>query len=664
MRRMRPRGRSVSASSAAVLAFALLLTACDALDTEPDVGEDDETASTNDGEATASGGSPDGYSEAPMLAELVDAGELPPVEERLPTDPLVVEPSERIGTYGGEWNSALLGVGDWPWLGRTVGYENLTRWTPEWDETIPNLAESWEYNDDATELTYTLRDGLKWSDGEPFTSADIEFALNDVIGNPEVTDAAATNPPQVEVQDELTFTLHFHEPQALFASHDLLAYQIVTKPRHYLEQFHADYNDDVDALAEEEGFDSWVEMLDVKAGVTNSSLYWQNADIPTMYPWMVIEPLSDGGRMVLERNPYYWKVDPEGNQLPYIDRVTFDIVADEEVMLTRAMAGDINMHSRHFNTLANRPILAENRERGGYDFFDIEMSEMNTSTIALNMTHEDERLREIFNTKDFRIALSHAINREEIIDVVYQQQGQPWQAAPREDTPFFNEQLATQYTEYDPDLARSTLEDAGFSYDGDALLAPDGDPITFDLTVASGFRPDVVDSMEMVVGYWNELGVDVRLNSDDRSIFYERKENNDYDATVWVGDSGMLDALWDPRWYLPVHSGESNYAIPWAQWYASDGTDERGEEPPAEIQEHQELYDELLATPEEEDRFAVMERILELSAEHFYAIGISLSPPSYGIVANDFHNVPESLPGSAVYNDPAPTNPETYFIED
>ncbi|GAA3743961.1 ABC transporter substrate-binding protein [Salinactinospora qingdaonensis] len=651
---MRVRGHRHLLKAVTATTLALTLTACDFFSLNPE--------GTENGSDGATGGQ-----QAPMLAERVDSGDLPPLEERLPEEPVVVEPHDRLGTYGGEWTSAILGVGDWPWLGRTVGYENLTRWDPEWEETIPNLAKDWEYNEDATEVTFHLREGLKWSDGEPFTAEDIVFAMNDIISNPEVSPDAANDPGQAEKIDELTVKLIFPEPSALWTQWDLLNFQVVNKPAHYLKEFHADYNPDAPALAEEEGFDSWIDMLNHKVGVTvgDTSLYWQNPDIPTMYPWVVEEPLADSGQMILERNPYYWKVDPEGRQLPYIDRVVFDVVQDEEVMLTQALNGDINMHSRHFNTLANRSVLADNRERGNYDFFELQPGEMNTNIISLNLTHQDETMREIFRDKDFRIALSHAINRQEIIDVVYKEQGEPWQAAPRRDAPFYNEELAKQYTEYDVERANELLDEAGYderNSDG-VRLGPDGEPISFSLAVPGGFRPDIVDSMEMVIGYWSEVGIEARLETEERSLFYERKQNNAHDANVWSGDNGLKGALFDPRWYVPLHNGESNFAIPWAEWYVSDGESELSQRPPEAPRRQMELYDELLASPDPQRQNELMSQILDIAQEQFYVMGISLSPPSYGIVANNFHNVPESMYAAAVYNNPGPTNPEQYFIE-
>ncbi|KII00169.1 ABC transporter substrate-binding protein [Streptomonospora alba] len=603
--------------------------------------------------------------QAPALAKQVEAGDLPPLEERLPENPVTVEPVEEVGSYGGTWNSAVLGIGDWPWLGRTVGYENLTRWNTEWTETIPNIAEDYEYSDDAKTITYDLREGMKWSDGDDFNADDIVFAVNDVFNNTDLTPMANQNPPSAEKIDDYTVEITLHDPDSLWAAHDLLQYQIVNKPVHYLSEFHIDHNEDADQLAEEEGFDSWTEMFERKAGVMDSALTWQNPDLPTLYPWKVVKPLADSGRMVLERNPYYWKVDSEGNQLPYLDSVEFEIMQDEEVMLTRALNGDFDFHTRHFNTAENRPVLAENRESGGYEFIDLQVSEMNTNMISFNQTIEDEGLREVFRDKRFRIAMSHGINRKDIIDVVYQGQGEPWQGAPRRDTPFFNEKLAKQYTQFDLDKAGNLLDDAGYDErNGDGVrVSEDGTPLSFTLSVPGDFRPDIIDSMEMVVDTWKQLDVDVEMNVEERSSWQDSRENNEHEVNVWSGDAGLLDAMYDPRWYAPLHAGESNYGIPWAQWYVSDGNDPRAQEPPQDIKDHLKMYDELQAEPDPKKREELMVDFLAESQEQFYAMGIGLTQPGYGIVSSDFRNVPEQLPEASVYNTPAPANPEQFFIE-
>ena len=213
-------------------------------------------------------------------------------------------------------------------------------------------------------------------------------------------------------------------------------------------------------------------------------------------------------------------------------------------------------------------------------------------------------------------------------------------------------------------LANEILDEAGYSVENGVRVSPDGTPVRFSLSVPTDFRTDIVDSMEMVVGFWQDLDIDVDINTEDRSLWQNNRENNAHDANVWAGDAGLMDAVHDPRWYGPLHSGESNFAIPWAQWYTSDGEDSRSIEPPQDVRDHMAMYDAVRAEPDPDVRVELMEEFLAESQEQFYAMGISLTPPGYGIVADHFRNVPASMPSSSVYNDPGPTNPEQYFIEE
>src|SRR5690606_2439363 len=259
---------------------------------------------------------------------------------------------------------------------------------------------------------------------------------------------------------------------------------------------------------------------------------WENPDLPSLQAWKITTPLADGSQAVAERNPFYWKTDPDGRQLPYIDRIVYEYISDPETILTRALAGELSMHSRHINTIRNKPVLAQSRETGGYRFFDITPEQMNTGVISFNLTHTDPVKREVFNNKDFRIGLSHAINREEIIQTVFMSQGEPYQAAPRPESEFYDEEFAKQYTEYDPDLAREYLDRVLPEVDDDGFrLGPDGKRFTFGVQVAIGFRPEDMEVMELVQRYWEEVGVKMNIQPQDRSLFDQRVNGNQHDAT-------------------------------------------------------------------------------------------------------------------------------------
>jgi peptide/nickel transport system substrate-binding protein len=611
------------------------------------------------------------YGEAPQLAQRVAAGELPPVEERLPTNPLVVPVVERIGDYGGTWNSGL--VGSISWLIMTIGYEHLVRWTPDWSGVIPNIAESFDVNDDATEFTFFLREGMRWSDGHPFTADDILFWYEDVAMN---TDLYPGGPPGgfmtvggqpgvVEKIDDRTVVFRFAAPNGFFLR--ILAtpegVHPTNYPKHYLSQFHPAYNPDIDQAVREAGAADWAGLWAMKVGLSiYDAARYQDPERPGLTPWVITTPFDAGARVVSVRNPYYWKVDPEGNQLPYLDRKVVEVTSDVEILVLKAIAGEIDMQDLRIATQANKPLFFDNQERGGYRFFDTTPTFMNTAILALNLTHQDPVKREMFQNKDFRIGLSHAINRQEIIDTVYTSQGEPWQAAPRPETVYYNEQLAKQYTEYSVALANEHLDRAGYTQrDAQGFrLGPDGRRIVIIGEASVDFRREHIDVLELIQLHWSEVGIDLQIRSVGRDLLGTRTAANQHELVVWAGDGGGPDAIMDPRFYLPL-AGPSFQAVAWANWYTSGGVD--GEEPPADVQRQMELYDQLRATAAEDLQDDLFREILQIAADGFYVMGVNLDPPLYGIVRNNFRNVPESMPGAWLYPRPGPTNPEQYFID-
>lgn len=659
----------------AVLMLGLVLAAC-----APAAPTDTPAAGEPAAPAAAEPAAPaadTAQKEAPMLAEKVAAGELPPLEERLPANPMVVTPVESLGQYGGTWRSGLRGGADNAWLVRTIAYDHLLRWDPVWSEVVPNLAESVEANADATEFIFTLREGTKWSDGAPFTADDLVFMYESRLVNEEIV--AAKGIPSwlqsggetvvIEKIDDYTVKFSFASPNGLFlqrvATPD--GAELTRYPAHYCSQFHAGFTEDLDALIAENQATDWINLYDLKCGGVSGTPYdarWYNADLPTLNAWDITVPYGGTStQVVAERNPYYWKVDTEGRQLPYIDTFIAEIGEDVQVLVLRALNGEIDMQDRHIGTLDNKAVFADNAEAGEYGFFDTIPSSMNNVAIALNLTHKDPIKREIYQNKDFRIALSHAINRQEIIDVVFVGQGEPYQLAPRPTSPFYNETLAKQYTEYDPDTANEILDGIFPEKNADGFrLGPDGNPIVVDVQVTS-VNTTQVDTMELVKGYWEAVGIQTNVNSMDRSLFYTRKDGNEHDAAVWGGDGG-LDVILEPRWYFP-YSGESLFGQAWQSWYnnpSGQGALTAPEEPPADIKAQMDLYDQIKASGDPAEQAELMTQILDMAAEQFYAIGIALPASGYGIVKNNFHNVPSPHPGAWLYPNPGPTNPEQYWI--
>lgn len=608
--------------------------------------------------------------EAPMLAELVAAGELPPVEERIPSNPFIEVPLDQVGEYGGTMRRAILGGGDHHNMVRLVGHDNLVRWDVTWSNVVPNIAADFEVNDTATEFTFTLRDGLRWSDGEPFTTEDIRFWYEDIFLNSELT---PTRPPifvqggepvELEVIDDLTFKFTFPRPNGLFMQN--LAYGTgfypVTYPSHYFQQFHQDYNaDGLQALIDAEpAANDWVQLFQLRGAPMHTPGFWQNPDRPVMHAWHLTNAYGSTERVVAERNPYYWKVDTEGNQLPYLDRITWDQVEDVEAILLKAFNGELDFMFRHIGRPSYRAVLVDNMERGNYRMYNVADLPANNAVLMLNLTIDDPVKREIYNNRDFRVGLSHAINRQEIIDLIYFGVGSPGQSAPQPTSDLYNEEWSTQYTEYDPDLANEILDNAGFAErnsDG-TRLGPDGEPITIIFMVADVFGLQYPDVMELVQGYARDVGIDIQIRPTDRSRLMEMVTGGEQDAYMWNCNGGQTDMYSAPLCYVPMTDSTIHYAREWAEWNADSS---RGEEPPEHVQEIMAQYDEVTSAADPDTQRELMRELLQMSTDAFFTIGLVQGAPVQGIVRNNMRNLPEPLPIAGELWFPSPNTVQFYF---
>jgi peptide/nickel transport system substrate-binding protein len=609
--------------------------------------------------------------EAPMLKALVDEGKLPPLAERLPPNPVVVTPVDGPGRYGGTWTSATTGAGDAAWWWRTTGYEPLARINVETKQVEPNLAESWVVEDDGKRFVFTLVEGVKWSDGEPFTAHDVAFWYNDFILNADLWAPGApfwmrtiSGPGTLTAADDRTIVFEFKEPNGFLPNRLATdtANGLTAMPKHYLTKFHLNHNPDVAALATQEGFNSWVDLFLNKAG---QATFFMSAGIPVVRAWGLQTVLGQGTRLSWTRNPYYWKVDTNGSQLPYIDEVAMDIIEDTQVMLLKAANGELSYHLRHINSPANKPVLAQSAEAGKYKLIDLQPSTMNEGIIAFNLTHNDPVKREIFNNKDFRIAMSHAVNREEIINAVYQRQGKPWQAGPRPESIFYNEKLATQYLEYNVDTANAMLDDVGYTRGADGKrVGPDGNPIMIHFlasTTGGAQEALLIDVQQILKQQWAMVGIDMDTTTMERSLYITRTEAEEQDALMWTGFGGHeLTLRVDPRWYLPSVVNQASFATKWCLWFQSNGA--KGEEPPAPTKKQFELYRAALATPDDAERDDIFREILNIAQEQFYVIGTTLSLPTYSIKANNFNNVPAVQPDCFPYPSPGQVHSEQFWI--
>lgn len=608
--------------------------------------------------------------ESAFLQADIAAGKLPPVAERLPANPLVITPLDKVGQQGGDWNHALVGGGSLSMLVRYQGYEPLVRFNPDWSGLVENVAESWSVNPEATEYTFTLRKGHKWSDGEPFTTADVQFWYDAYFMDKDTTLGGNAwwsvkgEPAKLEVVDEQTFKVIFSGPNGFFVQQMAWAQQdqVTRTPKHYLEQFHIKYNPDADKLAKEQGLESWIALFQREIGMLDDNTFYQNPNRPTLNAWVFTSAPGESTEQALAvRNPYYFKVDTEGTQLPYFDRVVYQMVADPEVLLLKTLQGEVDIMDQYICTPANKPVLFDGQAAGKYGFYTLKETAANVMAFQLNLNHVDPVKNKLFNIMEFRQAMSLGVDRQALIDAVFVGQGSPAQPSMREDDPLYNEQLAKQFTEFDPDKANTMLDALLPNKDGDGYrLDEQGRRVTIIFEIDQT-RTTFLDMFELAIPMFQAIGIDAQLRTMDRSLWEERvRRGREYDATAHqFGANSGVAAMLDPRFYVPINNN-CFYAPGWSLYYTQPDN-EAAVEPPAAVKAQQELYRTLVGTADPAKQQELMAQVLQGAADLFFTFGVSLPPDGYGVVKNDVVNLPKEMPNSFGWPTPGPARPEQFF---
>ena len=553
-------------------------------------GQEDASAAAAAPAAAASGAG--GYLEAPMLAERVAAGELPPVNERLPENPLVLT-QERSAAPDGLLDELKIGQ-----YGGTVRLVNLApNFAPEMYfmtiETLlarpgsismehpltGNIFESYEISPDKTTFTFQMRRGMRWSDGEPLTTEDVAFYHEDILHNELLTPnigsryrsglAPTGDVYQFEVIDDYSWRITFSEATPGFldeVNKPWLDYTVFIQPKHYLAQFHADYADadeldkkvaDADLLSDE-----WPRLFNLKMLTPWEGKTPDVVDIPVLHPWVVTS--SSPTQTIFERNPYYFKVDAAGNQLPYIDGIVSTKVEGSEGANLKIIAGEVDL-ADELAKISSLPLYREN-EGNGYRALGSGVP-YNPVVHAFNFAYEDPLWRELAGDLRFRQALNLAINRDEIIDAVYYGFASPPVWVP---------------SEFNLEEANRLLDEVGLDQrDNDGWrLGPAGERFDINLEVAAHL-PDTVPANELIAEHYKAAGIFTTLKVVEIGLLFEHRNANQLQIdTVW-NEATTMHAFGHARSHLIHH------IPPWNQWYNSGGT--AGEEPPDWFQELYEL---------------------------------------------------------------------------
>lgn len=576
------------------------------------------------------------YQEAPELTQQVTTGALPFVDERLPTNPYVAEPFESVGKYGGKIRRMYRGLAD-PWTVltmMTVQGIALRHAPGESLYTEPTFFESFAINEDATEWTFHMRPGVKWSDGEDCTTEDVSFWYNDVMMNTTLTPSISRNyryendPMQLEVLDAYNFVLTFSGPKPLLAAAGCATF---CEPEHYLKQFHADYAD-ADALEKvvsDNALDSWDQLW----GRGPIAFRLLNPDLPVLDIWhMTVSPPADVLHAV--RNPYYWAVDPEGQQLPYIGEIETEFFDSYEVYNMKVINGEIDWASGHPKS-ENYTLFKKNEERGGYRV--IEWIGAATNTMYFNTNTPDPELNKLFNDVRFRTALSVAIDREEINEIVHAGRMEPRQASPISGSPSFDAEAESAWTEFDPEKANLWLDEVGLTdRDADGFrLRDDGEPISITVEFCGWGPPP--EALQLITGYWGDVGIKMNFLDEDRSILGEHNNSYQIEIMCWVDDRNALPMA-NPLRYIGYDWCRAYY-----DWYVSDGAN--GYEPPEGhvIYEIWDAWERTQAEVDPEERERIFHRIIEIHKDNCWRLGTCGEEPIMGIVNANMANAPDAL---------------------
>ncbi|NLS77190.1 MAG: ABC transporter substrate-binding protein [Chloroflexi bacterium] len=601
------------------------------------------------------------FHEAPMLAELVKAGKLPPVEERVGEDPRVITPHEEIGQYGGTWHCLAVGPQDLE-LSSRFNYPSLLRFNATGSGVVADVCSSWEANADSSVYTFKLRKGMKWSDGAKYSTADWAFWMDDMIGNDDLYPAKPVllmphgKLVTMEVVDDWTLRFDFHGSYALLPlvlgdAHTELHANI---PSHYLKQFHVKHaiKTQLDAATKAGGFEFWYQLF------ANKNDQHVNPERPTIGAWK-LEEAPPAQPVSAMRNPYYWKVDPDGNQLPYLDRIEWILVENGDVVNLRAAAGDVDMQLRHI-LFSNYPIFKESAAKADFRVLDWLWGE-NEIVIHVTQDSVDPMKKLLLEDKRFRFALSLAINRQEVCDGIYFGTVEPSQIVPYKESPWWTPERAMHMAQYDPDKANAYLDEMGLTKrDSEGYrLMPDGNRLVIYwdyCTLFGAWRP----CGELVREHYRKVGIDLQLREVARQLFYERFQARETDLGLWSGHATFFPVM-RPRDFVAIFRNGSKWAAQYAQWYETHG--KAGVEPPADsdIRKGQLLYDQVVGSSSLKEAYEKFNAVLDIFYDNLWTLGVTTPPVQPVIVKNKFRNVPNNVLSTNSLMSPGAAEPEQFF---
>jgi peptide/nickel transport system substrate-binding protein len=605
---------------------------------------------------------PTSFQEAPELAELVKAGSLPSIEERIGRYPVVLQPVHEVGRYSTKdmmrHGMVSQDVADWERL--FVGPDSLN-WFNEWgdpESVVPNVARSFDWPDDRLTLTFQLREGMRWSDGEPLTTDDVIFAWEDIQTDPifgiwpDPGLQVNGKTPVLEKLDDYTFRFTLPEAPpdnslsfspATWANYpgEWAQYaEAAFAPKHYLQQFHPKYigEDQATKLAKDAGFNDWA------AYFLNRSSCILNAELPVTMPWKVKAGSEfNTTHFALERNPYSIWVDTAGNQLPYIGTIEYDIQDSTETLILNAIAGDYDFQNRGLEE-PKLPLLVQNQQQGGYKVYLDPTQEVDFG-VRINLSYmEDPEIGDLFRTADFRRALSMGIDRDQLNEAFFLGVGVPSAALPQPGNRYDpGDEYRTMWATLDVDKANELLDGLGLEMGDDGFRQRRDGKGHLRLRYSGA----VTGAGEMIQRQWRRIGIDLDVQELGSTLLQQRAAANQiqlFGHILYVSDLFTLPYSAFPSDNYDFY--EMNGVL-YADWFISKG--KKGLEPFPELKELMDLYNQgYIASTD--DQVAIGKEFWRKYADTCLQIGcVAQTVAVLGIhlAKTNMGNIPERVENSA-----------------
>ena len=598
-----------------------------------------------------------GYSESPLLKKMVKNGELPPVESRLPKTPRIIDYSSRnlsIGKYGGTIKMLMARAKDARQM-TVYGYARLLIFKPKTFEFQPDILESFDVID-GKKFIFNLRPGHKWSDGHRFSTEDFRYWWEDVANNTELSPVGPPKVmkvegqlPQFRVLNELTIEYEWEKPNpdflvALAGASPLYIY----RPAHYMRQFHRNFvtKSELQIRVSAAKQRNWAALHNKMDNLYRND----NINLPVLQPWVCVSKTSSN-RLRFKRNPYFHRIDPSGQQLPYVDEFVFGI-ASNKLISAKSGTGEVDLQARYLR-FDDYTFLKKGEDRSPYSTRLWPTAKGSHLALFPNLNHKKAELRSIIRDVRFRRALSMAVNRYEINQVIYYGLAIEGNNTVLPESPLYKPYYRSKWAKLDLTAANQLLDDMGLTQrDNRGIrLMPDGNPLNL-IVETAGESTEQTDILELIHDSWLKIGVKIYSKPSQRNVFRNRIFSGETSMSIWSGiENGLATANSSPAEFAPT----TQQLLQWPKWGQNFETEGKAGQPvdDPEAQELLELYKQWRVEPLFKKKEKIWAKILAINTEQVYSIGLIARVLQPVVVSNKLKNVPLK----AIYN----WNPGAHF---